>query len=116
MYVWFWILSLVNRYSNWYGNHILLTMQYTRYSQKNGAVLKVNNKFISYIIQVKHTPLAEATVQVSHALLAVRFSWSLRGNRASFQDGVAERKGFLCALFWGVQVCDYSAAWVLFTV
>ena len=31
---------------------------------------------------------------------------------ASFQDGVAAGKGFLCAPFWGVQVCDYSAAWV----
>ena len=29
---------------------------------------------------------------------------------ASFQDGVAAGKGFLCAPFWGVQICDYSAA------
>ena len=28
---------------------------------------------------------------------------------ASFQDGVAVGKGFLCATFWGVQICDYSA-------
>ena len=35
---------------------------------------------------------------------------------ASFQDGVAARKGFLCAPFWGVQICDYSAAWVSCTV
>ena len=32
---------------------------------------------------------------------------------ASFQDGVAAGKGFLCAQFWGFQICDYSAAWVL---
>ena len=29
---------------------------------------------------------------------------------ASFQDGVAAGKRFLCAPFWGVQICDYSAA------
>ena len=29
--------------------------------------------------------------------------------RASFQDGVAAGKGFLCAQFRGVQMCDYSA-------
>jgi hypothetical protein len=32
------------------------------------------------------------------------------GVAASFQDGVAAGKGFLCAPFWGVQICDYSAA------
>ena len=35
---------------------------------------------------------------------------------ASFQDGVAAGKGFLCAPFWGVKICDYSAAWVSCTV
>ena len=35
---------------------------------------------------------------------------------ASFQDGVAAGKGFLCAPFWGVQICDYSAVWVSCTV
>ena len=38
----------------------------------NGAVSKVNKKFISHLTWAKHTPLAEATVQVSHALPAVR--------------------------------------------
>ena len=28
---------------------------------------------------------------------------------ASFQDGVAAGKGFLCAPFWVVQICDHSA-------
>jgi hypothetical protein len=27
---------------------------------------------------------------------------------ASFKDGVAAGEGFLCAPFWGVQICDYS--------
>ena len=30
----------------------------------------------------------------------------LRGRGASFQDGVAAGKGFLCAPFCGVQICD----------
>ena len=67
--------------------------------QKNGAVSKVNKKFISHLTQSKHTPLAAATVQVSHTLLAVRFSCLLRGRGVSLQDGVAAGKGFLCAPF-----------------
>ena len=43
------------------------------------------------------TTSAAATVQVSHALPAVRLSCLLRGRGASFQDGVAAGKGFLCA-------------------
>ena len=89
---------------------------YTRYTQKNGAVSKVNKRFISHLTQAQRTPSAAATVQVSHALPAVRFSCLLRGHGASFQDGVAAGKGFLCAPFWGVQICDYSAEWVSCTV
>ena len=33
----------------------------------------------------------------------------LRWWGASFQDGAAAGKFFLCAPFWGVQICDYSA-------
>ena len=40
--------------------------------QMNGAVSKVNKKFISHLTRAKHTPSAAATVQVSHALPAVR--------------------------------------------
>ena len=76
----------------------------------NGAVSKVNKKFIYQLTQAKRTPLAAATVQVSHALPAVRFSCLLRGRGVSFQDGAAAGKGFLCAPFRGVQICDYSAA------
>ena len=67
--------------------------------QMNGAVSKVNKKFISHLARVKRTPLAAATVQVSHALPAVRFSCLLRGRGISFQDGAAAGKGFLCAPF-----------------
>ena len=67
--------------------------------QINGAVSKVNKKFISHLTPAKRTPLAPATVQVSHALPAVRFSRLLKGRGASFQDGAAAGKGFLCAPF-----------------
>ena len=71
----------------------------TGYILKNGAVSKVNKKFISHRTRAQRTPSAEATVQVSHALPAVRFSCLMRGRGASFQDGVAAGKGFLCAPF-----------------
>ena len=74
-------------------------MQYTGYTQKSCAVSKVNKKFISHLTRAQRTPLAAATVRVSHALPAVRFSCLLRGLGASFQDGVAAGKGFLCAPF-----------------
>ena len=47
---------------------------YTGYTQKNGAVSKVNKKFISRLTRAQRTPSAAATVQVSHALQTVRFS------------------------------------------
>ena len=72
---------------------------YTGCLQKNGAVSKVNKKFISHLTRAQRTPSAAATVQVSHALAAVRFSCLLRGRGASFQDGVAAGKGILCAPF-----------------
>ena len=72
---------------------------HTGYTQKNGAVSKVNKKFISHLTRAKRTPSAAATVQVSHALRAVSLSCLLRDREASFQDGVAAGKGFLCAPF-----------------
>ena len=72
---------------------------YTGYTQKNGAVSKVNKKFISHLTRTQRTPSAAATVQVSHALPAIRFSCLLRGSGASFQDGVAAGKGFVCVPF-----------------
>ena len=55
----------------------------------NGAVSKVNKKFISHLTRAKRTPSAAAAVQVSHALPAVRFSCLLRGRGTSLQHGVA---------------------------
>ena len=71
----------------------------TGYTQRNGAVSKVNKKFISHLTRAQCTPSAAATVQVSHALPAVRFSCLLWGRGTSFQDCVAAGKGFLCAPF-----------------
>ena len=65
----------------------------------NGAVSKVNKKFISHLRRAQRTPLAGATVQVSHALPAVFFSCLLRIRGVSFQDGAAAGKAFLCAPF-----------------
>ena len=65
----------------------------------NAAVSKVNKKFISHLTRPQRKQLAAATVQVSHALPAVRFSCLLRGRGVSFRDGVAAGKGFQCAPF-----------------
>ena len=65
----------------------------------NGGVSKINKEFISHLTRAQRTSSAAATVQVSHALPAVRFSCLLRGRGASFQNGVASGKGFLCAAF-----------------
>ena len=67
--------------------------------QMNGAVSKVNKKFISHLTRAKRTLSAAATVQVSHALPAVHFSCLLQGCGVSLQDGATAGKGFLCALF-----------------
>jgi len=50
----------------------------TGYTQKNSVVSKVNKKSISHLLQAQCTSAA-ATVQVSRALPAVRFSCLLRG-------------------------------------
>ena len=73
--------------------------RYTECLQMNGAVSKVNKKSISHLTRAQRTPSAAATVQVSHALPAVRFSCLLRGRGVSLQDGAAAGKGFLCAPF-----------------
>ena len=62
---------------------------YTGCLQMNGAVSKVNKKFISPLTWAQRTPSAAASLQVSHALPAVRFSCLLRGRGVSLQDGVA---------------------------
>jgi len=57
----------------------LAKLDNTEYTQKNGAVSKVNKKFISHLTRAQRTPSGTATVQVSHALPAVRFLCLLRG-------------------------------------
>ena len=63
--------------------------------QMNGAVSEVNKKFISHLTRTQRTPSAAASVQVSHALPAVRFSCLLRGRGVSFQDGAMHGASFL---------------------
>jgi hypothetical protein len=46
-------------------------LKYTGHTQKNGAVSKVNKKFISYLTRTQHTPSAAATVQVSHLVITI---------------------------------------------
>ena len=50
-----------------------MELSYTGYTQKNGAVSKVNKKFISHLTLVQPTPSAAATVQVSHELPGLDF-------------------------------------------
>jgi hypothetical protein len=54
----------------------------TGHTQKNGAMSKVNKKFISQLTRTQRAPSAMAAVQVSRALPAVRFSCLLRGRFA----------------------------------
>jgi hypothetical protein len=101
----FWVVllhTLVDTFHSVRGScclYLLLCRLYTGYTQKNGSVSKVNKKFISHLTWAQLTPSAAATVQVSHALPVVCFSCLLRGPGASFQDGVAPGKCFLCAPF-----------------
>ena len=50
----------------------------------NGAVSKVNKKFISQLTRAQRTPSAAATVQVSHALPGVRSPVLTAGLRGQF--------------------------------
>ena len=79
--------------------HVAVHSRTIQVFTKNGAVSKINKKFISHLTRAKRTPSAAETVQVSHALPAVSFSCLMLGREASFQDGVAAGKGFLCAPF-----------------
>ena len=72
-------------------------IKYTGYTQKSGGVSKVNKKFISHLIRAQPTPSAAATVQVSPALPATLLMLTA-GPRASFQDGVAAGKSFVCVV------------------
>jgi hypothetical protein len=39
--------------------------------EKNGAILKINKKFICYLTRAKRTPSAAATAQVVYALIII---------------------------------------------
>ena len=65
--------------------------------QMNGAVSEVNKKCISHLTRAQRTPSAAATVQVSHALPAVRFSCLLRGAGSVYKMASQQEKAF-CVL------------------
>jgi hypothetical protein len=52
-------------------NNFINRSEYTGYTEKNGAVSKVNKKFISHLTRAQRTPSAAATIQVSHALITI---------------------------------------------
>jgi hypothetical protein len=58
-------------YPSYFLKNKSLKHSYTGYTQKNGAVSKVNKEFISHLTRAQHTPSAAATGQVSHALITV---------------------------------------------
>ena len=62
--------------------------------QMNGAVSKVNEKFISHLTRAKRTPSAVATVQVSHVLPAVRSLVLTVGLQGQFPRWRHSRKRF----------------------
>ena len=52
-------------------NDAVSNSYYTGCLQMNGAVSKVNKKFISHLTRAKPTPLAAATVPVSYVLITI---------------------------------------------
>ena len=64
----------------------------------NGTVSKVNKKFISHLTRAKRTPLAAATVQVSHALPAVRSLVPAAGLWGQFPRWRRSRRKAFCVL------------------
>ena len=56
---------------------------YTGCLQMNGAVSKVNKKFISHLTRAQRTPSVAATVQVPHALPAVQREFRARNSRCT---------------------------------
>ena len=86
--------------STWIYNH-----NYTVCLQINGAVWKVNKKFISHLTRAKPTPSAAANVQVSHALPAVRFSCLLHGPRSP-SVSTSERTAGSAWETWTVAAAD----------
>ena len=65
---------------------------YTGCLQMNDSVSEVNKKFISHLTRAQPTPSAAATVQVSHALPAVRSIVLTAGLRGQFPRWRRSRK------------------------
>jgi hypothetical protein len=91
-----WLFSFLPRkYSTYFRIHYspnIPSFESTGHTQNNGEVSEVDKEFISHPTQAQHKLSAAETVQVSHALPAVRLLCLLRGR------GTAGA-GFLCAPF-----------------
>jgi len=83
---------------------------------KNGAVSKVNNKFISHLTWAQRTTPAAATVKVSRALPAVRFS-CLYGAAGPVSKMAVQQERAFCALRFEVSrsVITVHHAWCVFS-
>ena len=70
-------------------------------SQKNGAVSKVNKKFISHLTRAKRTPSAAATVPVSYVLITI-LQCVHPGSHDTHPHGnqIHPRLGVACPLQW----------------
>ena len=72
---------------------------YTGYTQMSDTVSKVNKKFISHLTRAQRKPSAAATVQVSHALPAVRSLVLTVGLRGQFPRWRCSRKALsMCSV------------------
>jgi hypothetical protein len=69
------------------------------YTQKNGAVSRVDKQFISRHPWPEHTLSAVGTVQVSHA-----YCWAV----APVYKMVSQQEKALCVLRFEIQICVYS--------
>ena len=73
----------------------------------NGAVSKVNKKFISHLTRAQRTPSATATVQVSHPLPGVR---SLVLTTGPVSKMASQQENAFCVLRFEGSRSDYSVA------
>jgi hypothetical protein len=71
---------------------------YTGCLQKNGAVSKINNKFISHLTRAKRTPSAAATVQMYIGVSVPKLLWCCFSGRR--KAGGVEK--YICVSFMRV--------------
>ena len=65
----------------------------------NGAVSKVNKKFISHLTRAQRTPLSSGNCPSFSCATSSSLFMLTGGRGVGLQDGAAAGKGFLCAPF-----------------